>query len=98
MPASIQRPPGAVSHEGLESRLLLASFAVTTLNDSGPGSLRQAVVAANDHAGSDTVTFDHALVGRAHTITLTAGEIPITDPLLIVGPGVKRLTVSGNHT
>jgi titin len=37
--------------EALESRELLATFMVTTASDSGPGSLRQAILDANASAG-----------------------------------------------
>jgi hypothetical protein len=66
---------------------------VTSLADSGPGSLRQAVLDANAAAGADEVSFAPGLTG---TITLTSGEILITDPLVVHGPGAGALTVSGN--
>ena len=34
-----------------------ATFTVTNTNDSGPGSLRQAITDANDNAGADTIAF-----------------------------------------
>jgi hypothetical protein len=68
-----------------------ATFTVSNLADSGPGSLRQAVLDANAAAGPDDITF--TVVG---TITLTSGQITITDPLVIHGPGAGALTVSGN--
>jgi hypothetical protein len=70
-----------------------ATFQVTNLSDSGPGSLRQAVLAANASAGPDEVTFAPGLTG---TITLTSGEILISDHVVINGPGAGGLTVSGN--
>jgi hypothetical protein len=66
---------------------------VTSLADSGPGSLRQAVLDANVSAGADAVAFAPGLTG---TITLTSGEILITDSLAVPGPGAGVLTVSGN--
>lgn len=67
-----------------------AELSVTTLNDSGPGSLRQAIA---DAATEDTITF--AVNG---TITLTSGPLTINNiNLEIAGPGTKRLTISGNH-
>ncbi len=71
-----------------------ASFNVTNLNDSGAGSLRQAIADANGAAGADVVTFQAALTG---TITLTTGQLYITDSLDIQGPGAAALTVSGNN-
>ena len=35
-----------------------ATFMVTNTNDSGPGSLRQAIIDANNNAGTDTISFD----------------------------------------
>ncbi len=70
-----------------------ATFTVTSLNDSGPGSLRQAVLDANATLGADTIAFQAGLVG---TITLTSGEIQITDALTLNGPGATALAISGN--
>src|SRR5262245_24751173 len=44
--------------EGLESRQLLADFTVTTAANTGAGSLRQAITAANDNPGPDRILFD----------------------------------------
>lgn len=71
-----------------------ATFTVTNLNDAGAGSLRQAVADANGAAGADMVAFQAALTG---TITLTTGDIDITDSVTIQGPGAAALTVSGNN-
>lgn len=46
-----------------------AQFVVDTLADSGDGSLRQAVTAANDLPGDENITFAAGLTG---TITLTS--------------------------
>src|SRR5262249_38034039 len=43
--------------ETMESRRLLAMFGVTNTNDSGPGSLRQAILDANSSPGADTIQF-----------------------------------------
>ena len=69
-----------------------ATFTVTNKLDSGDGSLRQAIVAANSNPGPDIVDF--AITG---TITLTSGELVITDALTIIGPGAGKLTISGNY-
>jgi hypothetical protein len=46
-----------------------AIITVTNVNDSGPGSLRQALAMAND---GDTINFDSSLNGE--TITLTSAN------------------------
>lgn len=74
---------------------MAASFEVSNLADSGPGSLRQAVLDANGSPGADEVTFQAGLTG---TIVLTSGEIPVTDDLVITGPGAGLLAVSGNDS
>jgi hypothetical protein len=58
---------------------------VTNLNDSGPGSLRQALADANDR---DTIDF---VVNG--TISLTSGELIIDQNITISGPGSNSLTV-----
>lgn len=78
--------------EALESREVPAVFNVTSLADAGAGSLRQAITSANGAAGADTIQFQ----GVAGTITLTTGELAITDDVSIVGPG--NVTVNGNAT
>ena len=70
---------------------LAATFTVTNLSDSGAGSLRAAVVSANGAAGADTIVFQSGVTG---TITLTSGEIAITDDLTITGPGAGSLTIT----
>ena len=74
-----------------------ATYTVTTTADSGPGSLRDAINTANTNGVSgtpDTITFAPGVTG---TITLTSGQINITDPggLTIEGPGAGSLSVSG---
>src|SRR5687768_4717120 len=81
--------------EAMEDRSLPSTFTVLNLADSGEGSLRQAVLDANAQSGADLIRF--APAARDGTITLTSGELSIIDDLMIDGPGVNRLTVSGNH-
>ncbi len=75
-------------------------FLVTTTGDSGEGSLRQAVLNANAIAGADTITFSDGTDGTvdftddtADTITLTTGELAITESLSIAGPSPALLTI-----
>ena len=71
-----------------------AGFVVTNLNDSGAGSLRQAILNANAAAGADTITF--SVTG---TIQLLSSLPDITDTagLVIDGPGQKSLTLSAGY-
>src|SRR5437667_261466 len=64
---------------------------VTNTNDSGPGSLRQALSVAND---GDTID----ATGVSGTITLTSAELQITHNVTISGPGAASLAVNGNAT
>jgi hypothetical protein len=65
-----------------------ATITVTNTNDSGAGSLRQAIADAND---GDTIHF-----GITGTITLTTGELLVDKSVTISGPGTASLTVDGN--
>jgi hypothetical protein len=75
--------------EALEDRCLPST--VTSLADTGPGSLRQAIA---DTAPGGTVDFDAGLAG---IITLTSSPLTIAQDLTIAGPGAGVITVSGNH-
>jgi hypothetical protein len=82
----------------------LAVVTVTTLGDTvdfndGLTSLREALFATNLVGGADTIEFAASLTsGGPATITLTQGELAITDALTINGPGANLLTIdaSGN--
>ena len=57
---------------------------MTNTNDSGPGSLRQAILNANANPGLDTITFDIPGAG-VHTISPASALPAITDPVVIDG-------------
>jgi CSLREA domain-containing protein len=78
-----------------------ASFTVSNTSDTGPGSLRQAIAAANANGTEDIISFDPAIFSTSQTITLTSGELVVqTDisMLTIIGPGRDLLTISGNNS
>ena len=62
---------------------------VTNTQDSGSGSLRQALRTAND---GDMIIF--AVTG---TIVLTSGGLPVNKSLTISGPGKDQLSIDGNQ-
>src|SRR5947209_3606122 len=80
--------------EALEDRAVPSTLTVLNDHDSGPGSLRQAVLDANAAPGPDTIVFAKSV----HKITLTSGELAVTDGVTVAGPGAEKLAVSGNDT
>ena len=82
--------------ESLEQRALMAVLSVSSVADSGPGTLREAIATANTNGEFDTIQF--ALPAGPQTITLTSGELSITNAVDIVGPGSDQLTISGNNS
>ena len=63
-----------------------ATINVTNLNDSGAGSLRQAI---QDAAAGDLV-----FINLAGTLNLTSGALVVGKDLLIEGPGARTLTIA----
>src|SRR6266478_989242 len=77
---------------------LPGSFAVGTitvdnLNDSGAGSLRNAIFLAGICPDTNTIVFAPSAYG---TISLTSGELLITSALSILGPGPTNVIINGN--
>jgi choice-of-anchor A domain-containing protein len=60
------------------------TYTVTNVNDSGSGSLRQAILSANSHSGKDNIKFNIAGSG-VKTIKLSSALPAITDPVLLDG-------------
>jgi hypothetical protein len=76
-----------------------ATFIVTTTNDSGPGSLRQAITDANGHAGTDIIVFNitNVTASPVKTITVSSALSGIVDPVIIDGytqPGSSSNTLA----
>jgi hypothetical protein len=63
---------------------LLATYTVTNTNNTGAGSLRQAILDANTNAGADAIVFNIAGAGL-QTISLTSALPTITDAVTING-------------
>ena len=82
------------------------SLVVTTLNDEDDGttdpaaaggegtSLREAIGLASTMSSPQTITFAPGLTG---TITLTLGQLLITNSMVIDGPGASLLSISGDQ-
>ena len=73
------------------SPALATTRTVTNTDDSGAGSLRQAILDADTANTGDTIMF--SVTG---TITLTSGVLEIQHSLTITGPGASSLAISGN--
>src|SRR5262245_59515162 len=82
--------PCAIAQRNATSHGLPATIiVVTNTDDSGPGSLRDALANAND---GDTID----ATGVSGTILLTSGELQIIHGVTINGPGAGTLAVNGN--
>lgn len=86
--ASLVQPPEVAPFSTQPRLLPNAALVVTTLADSGDGSLRSAISTANSQPGDDTITF-----WVTGTITLASSLPNITGNLSIEGPGAGLLTV-----
>ncbi|MBI3949247.1 MAG: HYR domain-containing protein [Acidobacteria bacterium] len=79
----------------------LATFTVTNTNDSGAGSLRQAILNANASAGPDMISFNIGGGGQ-QTIVLSANLPTISETVTIDGttqpgfPGSPIVEINGN--
>jgi titin len=83
-PKSVRPRPCRPGVEVLEGRLLLSTFVVANTNDSGPGSLRQAILDANANPGTNAIAFD-VNGGGAQTIAPRTQLPDLTGPVVIDG-------------
>src|SRR5262249_4860071 len=89
--------------ELLEDRLAPATFLVTTNNDAGPGSLRQAIISANAAAGADTINFNVPSATGGPTAIVLASALPtLTGQVTLAGntepgfqPGMPLIELNG---
>jgi hypothetical protein len=86
-----------------------ATYTVTNTNDSGAGSLRQAIIDANANPGTDTIDFNIPCGGGVCTITPTSPLPTLTDdgttidgytqgdasPATATMPAVLRIEIDG---
>jgi hypothetical protein len=61
-----------------------ATFTVSNVNDSGPGSLRQAIADANASPGADVIQFNLP-GGGVQTITPVSALPVVSDPVTLDG-------------
>ena len=102
---------GKSTYDALEPRQLLATFVVNSIGDDISGNvdgfvtLREAVVASNTNASfgdavagdttGDRILFASSLTGQ--TITLTNGQLKVTDDLAISG-GSTDISIDANSS
>jgi titin len=70
--------------EALEDRVLLSVYTVINTNDSGDGSLRQAILNVNSGSGGDTIAFD-----------INGGGVQTIHPLSALPTVTKSVTIDG---
>src|SRR5262245_38200834 len=80
-----------------ESRIAPAVFTVLNANDSGAGSLRDALTLANATVANDIINFDPTFFSTPRTIALATVLPTISQDLSIVGPGASNLTINGGN-
>jgi hypothetical protein len=76
----------------------ISPIVVYNADDSGPGSLRDAITVANTFAADDEIQFDPTFFNSPRTITLASPLPQITTAggaLKIEGPGIANLKVDG---
>ena len=89
-PATLSRRPYL---EALEDRTLPSTFTVLNLADSGPGSLRQAILGADAGPGGDTIAFNISGAG-VHTITPLSPLPALTAPGTVLDGYTQRATAA----
>jgi hypothetical protein len=82
-----KRARAALSYEQLEVRNVMSTFSVVTLSDSGAGSLRQAMLDANNTPGADVISFS-----VAGSIQLSRSLPKITDEVDVDGTTAPGFT------
>ena len=90
--------PGVDSFENVARPLIVDTALDVDDGDYSAGnlSLREAVRLANESVDlGETISFDAALNGM--TISLTGGELPVLNPVIVNGPGAHLLTIDADN-
>lgn len=96
-PVDLAVPPASGGNDADIGAVELSPLTVVNLDDSGPGSLRQALLDASMPPAVTDILFDPALTVIPSTLTLTSGQLSIDRNLSIHGPDAQRLTISANR-
>lgn len=80
--------------EPLEERIAPAVFVVANDLDFGDGSLRDAILKANESPDKDVIRFDKDFFSEPRTIEIR-GVLLIGESVKIIGPGSDLLTIDG---
>jgi hypothetical protein len=83
---------GIVQNHEVGESIMSNIITVTSIADSGSGSLREAIATAQ---AGDTIQFDSSLANQ--TISLTSGQLNINKNLIVDGANASGLTISGNN-
>ena len=91
---------GGNSNDGYADNLSLSLVSAVPTNltvmnnfDAGPNSLRDVINYANTHEGGFNIRFAPGI----GTITLTTGQIVLTQDMNIIGPGARALIIRGGN-
>jgi hypothetical protein len=89
--------PGQAAFHGV-----LASFTVSNTNNSGAGSLRQAIIDANAAGGADTINFAIGAFNSQQTILVASALPALTGATVIDGasqgvPGAHNIILDGGN-
>lgn len=76
-----------------QARPLATTFAVSNTNDSGSGSLREAILNANATPGADVIS-----ITAVGTVNLLSALPQIIEAVTIQGPGASQFAVDGNDS
>ncbi len=91
----------ASKHKHSDKEAMMTTYTVMNTNDSGSGSLRQAILDANANAGNDVIEFNIG-GGGAHSIDLLSDLPTLTEGLTIDGStqpgysGTPLIAIGGN--